>query len=272
MASEDKTFQPQVLYRNGDRVVTRINADTVTKEGKDFTIYEAMALLLLNDLDNEFPVPKVHSIQYEDGRKIDIEYKNGKTANIVFLHDSLVIPSFDESGRQNTKSFENHGIVKITMDFAEGETLDKLWSSFDEEKKKVLAADLKRCVSMFREITGSTKIGARFEGPVRIKGGSGILEGGPFNSVEEFNAFLEEHGETPERNASQKIVFTHGDLVPQNILVNSENKVTTLVDWELAGHYPEYWEYRSAKCDPLPGWKEFLKSIFPDKDEQGNTS
>ena len=41
------------------------------------------------------------------------------------------------------------------------------------------------------------------------------------------------------------IVFTHGDLVPQNILVENEH-VTGIVDWEQAGLYPEYGEHVKA--------------------------
>jgi hypothetical protein len=39
-----------------------------------------------------------------------------------------------------------------------------------------------------------------------------------------------------------RIVLTHGDLVPRNILVRNGN-VVGIVDWEMAGFYPEYWEY-----------------------------
>lgn len=40
-----------------------------------------------------------------------------------------------------------------------------------------------------------------------------------------------------------RVVFTHGDLAPRNIMVSEEGKVTGVIDWEDAGWYPAYWEY-----------------------------
>lgn len=42
-----------------------------------------------------------------------------------------------------------------------------------------------------------------------------------------------------------KIVLTHGDLNPRNILAEN-GKITGIVDWENAGWFPEYWEYTKA--------------------------
>ncbi|KAI1497224.1 hypothetical protein F5X99DRAFT_423701 [Biscogniauxia marginata] len=43
-----------------------------------------------------------------------------------------------------------------------------------------------------------------------------------------------------------KSVFTHGDVRPANIVVNSDEsgkwQVTGIIDWERSGFYPEYWE------------------------------
>ncbi|KAF3058601.1 hypothetical protein GL218_05837 [Daldinia childiae] len=51
-----------------------------------------------------------------------------------------------------------------------------------------------------------------------------------------------------------KIVFTHADLNPRNILINQSIQpdgsigwgVTGIVNWEFAGYYPEYWDYTKA--------------------------
>lgn len=43
----------------------------------------------------------------------------------------------------------------------------------------------------------------------------------------------------------KRIVLTHGDLVPRNILVRGGN-VVGIVDWEMSGYFPEYWEYAKA--------------------------
>ncbi|KAI1667871.1 Phosphotransferase enzyme family protein [Pyrenophora tritici-repentis] len=41
------------------------------------------------------------------------------------------------------------------------------------------------------------------------------------------------------------IVFTHGDLKPNNIIVK-DGRMTAIIDWEMLGWYPEYWEFVKA--------------------------
>lgn len=50
-----------------------------------------------------------------------------------------------------------------------------------------------------------------------------------------------------------KIVFTHGDLRPENIAVDMDDcnqwVVTGLFDWEYSGFYPEYCEaFKCTNC------------------------
>jgi thiamine kinase-like enzyme len=57
----------------------------------------------------------------------------------------------------------------------------------------------------------------------------------------------------PEALKDQPFTFTHGDLIKQNIMVQelpgADGQtdryflLTGLIDWELAGWYPQYWEY-----------------------------
>jgi aminoglycoside phosphotransferase (APT) family kinase protein len=46
-----------------------------------------------------------------------------------------------------------------------------------------------------------------------------------------------------------EIVLTHGDMAPINIMVQG-SKVVAILDWELAGVYPEYCEYVKALYRP----------------------
>lgn len=53
----------------------------------------------------------------------------------------------------------------------------------------------------------------------------------------------------PTESFSPAIVFTHGDLRPENIAVKLEDNewiVTGLLDWEYSGFYPEY--YEAVRC------------------------
>ena len=42
------------------------------------------------------------------------------------------------------------------------------------------------------------------------------------------------------------LVFTHGDLSSFNIMVQ-DDKVAGIIDWEMSGWLPMYWEYSCAK-------------------------
>ncbi|OSD00714.1 kinase-like protein [Trametes coccinea BRFM310] len=46
----------------------------------------------------------------------------------------------------------------------------------------------------------------------------------------------------PVHAKRHRIVFTHADLHPGNILVK-DGRLAGIIDWERAGWYPEYWEY-----------------------------
>ncbi len=41
------------------------------------------------------------------------------------------------------------------------------------------------------------------------------------------------------------IKLTHGDLNSFNIIINND-KIAGIIDWEMAGWYPDYWEFTSA--------------------------
>lgn len=67
---------------------------------------------------------------------------------------------------------------------------------------------------------------------------------------------------------NHEIVLTHGDLHPRNIMVtqntqSGEIKVEALIDWEMCGWYPAYWEYIKAlntisHADGTLDWYKYL--------------
>ncbi|OTA98636.1 hypothetical protein M426DRAFT_17234 [Hypoxylon sp. CI-4A] len=83
----------------------------------------------------------------------------------------------------------------------------------------------------------------------RIQGATPI---GPFPDEAAFSQQLR-FSDDPARRG-HKIVFTHADLNPRNILVDRTVQpdgriswnVTGIIDWEGAGFYPEYWDYTKA--------------------------
>lgn len=61
-----------------------------------------------------------------------------------------------------------------------------------------------------------------------------------------------------------QVHFTHGDLLPHNILVDG-SKITAIFDWETAGYYPDFWEYCwMHDCGWMtPAWGRVLARMFP---------
>lgn len=45
-----------------------------------------------------------------------------------------------------------------------------------------------------------------------------------------------------------RIVFTHADLHPSNIIMSADSsgRILAVIDWHQSGWYPEYWEFCKA--------------------------
>ncbi|KPM39382.1 hypothetical protein AK830_g7217 [Neonectria ditissima] len=67
------------------------------------------------------------------------------------------------------------------------------------------------------------------------------------------------------------ITFAHADISWENILVDpTTGSVTGIVDWEMAGFWPEWWEYRKALFGSRsqPWWRDILKQIMKEHESQ----
>lgn len=70
----------------------------------------------------------------------------------------------------------------------------------------------------------------------------------------------------PRMREDHRIVFTHGDLAPRNIMVRG-HRIVAILDWEESGWYPEHWELVKALWYPGlpdgkdPEWNEGMKDI-----------
>lgn len=79
-----------------------------------------------------------------------------------------------------------------------------------------------------------------------------------FSRYEAFRSHLFDHGPP---------VFTHADLGAEHILVNpDEGRIVGIIDWEMAGFWPQYWEYRKALygygCLELEGWQDIGDAVM----------
>ncbi|KAL1844424.1 hypothetical protein VTK73DRAFT_2575 [Phialemonium thermophilum] len=138
---------------------------------------------------------------------------------------------------------------RITMEYVEGETLHDAWPKLGEEDKAAIRDQLRDYIQQLRSLQG-LYVG-RLDGIPAQAPGLFQRSGGPFRTVAEFHQFL--LGQTRVHNGHRDIirrelkddyaiVFTHCDLAPRNIIVR-DARIVAVIDWEMAGWYPEYWEY-----------------------------
>jgi len=169
---------------------------------------------------------------------------------------------------------ENNGSEpSITMDYIEGERLDKVWNGLLDEQKLDLAGQLKRILCELRGLKGQY-IGSLYRGKA-VDGRRFDVEGGPFETEVQFNQFLlsDTLSSTPtilrdiasrSLSTDHDIVFTHGDFAPRNIIVR-DGQVVGILDWEYSGWYPEYWEFVKTfnAADHRVSWYNYVGLIFP---------
>ena len=158
------------------------------------------------------------------------------------------------------KGMDSAGRGYFKMEYIPGDTLRNAWQMMGDHEKQSVVTELRQHVAELRSLKqeGKSWIGSCSGGCAldqRINNGNPF---GPLANEKEFNDELlrlfEEYG-PPELVRSYRsslredhnIVFTHGDLSADNILVDPEQgRVTAILDWETAGWMPEYWEYRKA--------------------------
>jgi aminoglycoside phosphotransferase len=178
------------------------------------------------------------------------------TMRYIAAHTSIPVPKVLDAWALS------NGGASILMEWVEGaDTLEHRWPLMSDAQKKRVFLQLKGFVDELRAL----------DQPSEKQGWIGPLDGaplwddrvksqpcGPFPSERSFNefrlslldCFLWEEGarksicDIKDRlRDDHRIFFTHGDLGVRNILVNSQDDVVALIDWEMSGWMPEYWEY-----------------------------
>ena len=171
--------------------------------------------------------------------------------------------------------FTRIGAWYICMEKIPGVSLDKVIDTLTVEQLSHIASQLKSFLAQLRSVESSKMLGSISGGPYRNEFfPSHLAPKDAFSSAGEFLDYYrwmlmlfctEKYTESLlsriPRNAAIK--FTHGDLLPKNILVEG-SRVTGIIDWATGGFYPAYWEY-CRMHDPnfmTPGWKLVLQEVF----------
>lgn len=209
--------QSQQLSPESSPHIYQVNDDLVVKTGDGVRLAEAAAMRIVRE-KTSVPVPCV----------------------------------FDAYQRKDAS-----GHNCIVMEFVQGSTLDAAWTSYNSAEKQRVVTQLKDYMRQLRSLEGSF-IGAadKTHCEDQFFTNDDDCTYGPFSSEADFNAGLiaaiRAHGDNAWHSmvigflqqlpTNHRILFTHGDLMPRNIIVQG-SEVVAILDWEMSGFYPEHWEY-----------------------------
>lgn len=154
---------------------------------------------------------------------------------------------------------EHSGVTFIVMRHVHGCTLSQVWNNLSNAEKEDIAGQLKQFLEELRQFT-EDYIGALGKRPCRDVLFEECNDRGPFSTEREMNEVVvrsSKCGWLPPQSFvkstlrclphNHSFVFAHGDLSPENIIVDPERKVVNaIVGWSSAGFYPEYWDFVNA--------------------------
>ncbi|KAH7316746.1 kinase-like domain-containing protein [Stachybotrys elegans] len=168
----------------------------------------------------------------------------------------------------------------IRMQQLPGLELGTAWPQMDDDARSETICQLRSYLGQLRRLRPSADAAGRIAsvsgGPVWDHRLSNMTTCGPFESVAEFHDFLVApvaQCPRPEWVAKYRsqladaydVCFAHADLSWENILVDaSTGKIQGALDWEMAGFWPEWWEYRKAlfASRSQPWWAQILKEVM----------
>ncbi|KAG5353311.1 hypothetical protein C0989_008296 [Termitomyces sp. Mn162] len=173
------------------------------------------------------------------------------------------------------------------MNMVEGITLDFAWPQLDAQQRLHVVAQLRDFISQLRQLPPPphvmrNSIGSLHGHAIQDSRISSVDSFGPYSSESDFNdhlvkaadVFVDRGLSEPVRarmRNNHRIVFTHGDLAPRNIVMCGDT-VAAIVDWEESGWFPEHWELVKAKWSPGmnkdSGWNEAIWEILGHEQEE----
>lgn len=225
-----------VIGQRSAQTIVAVTPDILVKYGRSTREREGQTLLFLEQCVPKVPAPRLYAM----------------------YHDS--------------------GELFVVMQRIPGVSLDQVWDCLSNEEKAALTVKLRTLFDDLRDVACPTPgyFGAVDGGPVphplfycEAEGNDHIT--GPFHDEQSFNAALiAQYTRLKSMNNRQdfkthfyakhidqvsfghKPTLTHGDVQRKNVVLTElkpgEHQghrafAVTLVDWEDAGWYPDYWEY-----------------------------
>lgn len=177
-----------------------------------------------------------------------------------------------ELHRPNILAPKPHGLVcmsgvsLIFMSHIPSIPLGKVWHMLDHYQKSFLSNQLSMIITDLRTLPfteGSPFGGTAGEGCTDIRRHvrtskrpittfedfETFLYSSPHAGGDVFVKFLRQLSPSSSELPVSRIIFTHGDISPDNVmveLIDNNYKISGIIDWEYSGFYPDY--YESVRC------------------------
>ena len=197
-----------------------------------------------------------------------------EAANIQQIRQLTMIP-IPEVVRVNADNRK----IYIFMSYIPGRPLEEIWPLITTDAKDHIATQLKVYMNELRSVSppspayfGSLESHTCIDSRTLTR--TNIGQNSLISSEAEFNKFIMKDLKTVYHDeyynmllsmmrCDHKLVLSHGDFHPRNILVENDI-VVGLIDWEFAGWYPEHWEYLKAlvAVGPVVDWWRYLPKII----------
>ena len=171
---------------------------------------------------------------------------------------------------------ETENVAYLIMDRIHGLSLEEIWTQIGWGKTFSLAFQLQQFIGRMRTQTSPTA-GSLIRGECDSMWLNDYYRLRPHARPEAITQFLRfmlqydpKKRKVSEFNVQQRrnrvvpatpstLVFTHQDLAPRNLLVDSDNNLW-IVDWEFSGWYPFYFESVSMQNFWIPtSWSRFAR-------------
>jgi hypothetical protein len=237
---------PRILSRQSGALISR-RGDVVEKSGHRVKPLEEAALRLVRQYTS-VPVPTVHSSSFSEG--------NGN----------------------------------ICMSYVDGEVLNRLWPDLEDDDriKKSVCRQIWDLIYQCRKIPKPAQFANYFQCCADGTASNDVLiqalptqSPDPLASDDDlrrriYERYLDCFGRRYEKELpdmlprSKGTVFTHADIAPRNIMIGEGEKddcpIISIIDWEGAGWYPEYWEYANImKPSGDRDWQKWMDRVAPEK-------
>lgn len=220
------------------------------------------------------------------GKRVDLA--EAATLEYVRMHTCVPVPRVH-------CAFTHRENTYIVMQKLPGEKLSYGWRARSSESQQRILDQLKTMVDELRSlksphgtavanVDGGSLTDPRLPGLDLVYPVKTSWRFGPFEDIKDFHRWLRRPAEEVQPGHHAEInelitmhettewglpVFTHGDLSSLNVLVEGD-KVTGIVDWEIAGWYPSYWEYTTAKQVNFRNefWEEYIEKFIEPKPKE----